>query len=139
MSHSLKNLYLHLLSEYEKKENVRSFDEDYQVPLKEIGINQYKWIDSSIKKDLHRHKVDVDTIDFSTLLSDADSTKLIAWIKSLSAKEYNDFTKVSDSHKNESGVLNNKIFRSNKGNLYSYNELKSTASIYPSIRGWHEV
>ena len=116
--------------EYEKKENVRSFDEDYQVPLKEIGINQYKWIDSSIKKDLHRHKVDVDTIDFSTLLSDADSTKLIAWIKSLSAKEYNDFTKVSDSHKNESGVLNNKIFRSNKGNLYSYNELKSTANIY---------
>ena len=116
--------------EYEKKENVRSFEEDYQVPLKEIGINKYKWIDSSIKKDLHRHKVDVDTIDFSTLLSDADSTKLITWIKSLSAKEYNDFTKVSDSHKNESGVLNNKIFRSNKGNIYSYNELKSTANIY---------
>lgn len=116
--------------EYEKKENVRLFDEDYQVPLKDIGINKYKWINDSIIKDLHRHKVDVDTIDFSTLLFDADSTKLTAWIQSLSAKDYNDFTKISDRHKNEPGVLNHKIFRSNKGNLYSYNELKSTANIY---------
>ena len=116
--------------EYEKKENVRTFAEDYQVPLMEIGINKYKWIDDFVKKDLHRHKVDVDTIDFSSLLSDADSTKLIAWIKSLSAKDYNEFTKVSDIHKNDPGVINNKIFRSNKGNLYSYNELKSTANIY---------
>ena len=116
--------------EYEKKENVRSFAEDYQIPLKDIGISKYKWIDDSIKKDLHRHKVDVEVIDFSTLLSDADSTKLAAWIKSLSTHDYKDFNELCDSHKNESGVQNNKIFRSNKGNLYSYIELKSTANVY---------
>lgn len=116
--------------EYERKENVRSFAEEYKVPLKEIGISKYKWIDDTIKKDLHRHKVDVDVIDFSTLLSDADSTKLAAWVKSLTIHDYKDFNELCDSHKTESGVQDNKIFRSNKGNLYSYNELKSAANIY---------
>ena len=116
--------------EYEKKENVRSFEEDYQIPLMEIGISKYKWIDDTVKKDLHRHKVDVEVVDFSTLLSDADSTKLSAWIKALSTNDYKGFNELCDSHKDESGVQTNKIFRSNKGNLYSYIELKSTANIY---------
>lgn len=116
--------------EYERKENVRSFAEEYKIPLKEIGISKYKWIDDNIKKDLHRHKVDAEVIDFSTLLSDADSTKLAAWIKSLSTHDYKDFIELCDSHKAESGVQDNKIFRSNKGTLYSYNELKSAANIY---------
>ena len=116
--------------EYERKENVRSFAEEYKIPLKEIGISKYKWIDDNIKKDLHRHKVDAEVIDFSTLLSDADSTKLAAWIKSLSTHDYKDFNELCDSHKAESGVQDNKIFRSNKGSLYSYNELKSAANIY---------
>ena len=116
--------------EYERKENVRSFAEEYKIPLKKIGISKYKWIDDNIKKDLHRHKVDAEVIDFSTLLSDADSTKLAAWIKSLSTHDYKDFNELCDSHKAESGVQDNKIFRSNKGTLYSYNELKSAANIY---------
>ena len=116
--------------EYEKKEDVRSFAEEYKIPLKEIGISKYKWIDDTIKKDLHRHKVDVEVIDFSTLLSDADPAKLAAWIKSLSIHDYKDFNEVCDSHKAESGVQSNKIFRSNIGNLYSYNELRSAANIY---------
>ena len=116
--------------EYERKENVRSFAEEYKIPLKEIGISKYKWIDDNIKKDLHRHKVDAEVIDFSTLLSDEDSTKLAAWIKSLSTHDYKDFNELCDSHKAESGVQDNKIFRSNKGTLYSYNELKSAANIY---------
>ena len=116
--------------EYDKKVNVRSFEEDYQIPLKEIGISKYKWIDDAVKKDLHRHKVDVEDISLSTLLSDADSTKLAAWIKALSTNDYKGFNELCDSHKNESGIQANKIFRSNKGNLYSYNELKSTTNIY---------
>ena len=116
--------------EYEKKENVRLFAEDYIIPLQEIGINKYKWIDESIIKDLHRHKVDVAKIDFATLLANADSAKFSIWIKSLSNKEYAVYHKLFDSHKNETGVRNYKIFRSNKGNLYSNNELKSSANIY---------
>ena len=49
--------------EYEKKEDVRYFAEEFKIPLKEIGISKYKWIDQDIKKDLHRHKVDVEPIN----------------------------------------------------------------------------
>ena len=87
-------------------------------------------LDNSIKKDLHRHKIDVEQIVFATLLSDADATKLTEWIKTLSSKDYIEFFKLCDNHKEESEVLNNKIFRTSKGNLYSYNELKSTANVY---------
>ncbi|MBP3516979.1 MAG: hypothetical protein J6K31_00930 [Parabacteroides sp.] len=116
--------------EYDKKENVRSFEEKKQIPLKEIGISKYKWIDDAVKNDLKRHKVDVEVINFSTLLSDADSTKLSVWIKTLSTNDYKVFNGLCDFHKNESGVQTYKIFRSNKGNLYSYNELRSTNNIY---------
>ena len=115
---------------YEKKENVRSFTEDFQIPLEEIGITKYKQIDKSIKADLHRHKVDAEAISFTTLLADADNEKLSAWIKSLSTNDYKDFIKLCDKHKAEVGVENRKLFRSNLGNLYSYNELKSTSNIY---------
>ena len=116
--------------DYEKIDNVRSFAENYEVPLKEIGITEYKWIDDSIKKDLNRHKIDVGRIDFSTLLSDAEPLKLAEWINNLSANDYSEFNKLSNAHKNERGVQEVKIFRSNKGNLFSYSELNSNANIY---------
>lgn len=116
--------------DYEKIENVRSFTENYEVPLKEIGITEYKWIDDYIKKDLYRHKIDAERIDFSTLLSDAEPLKLAEWINNLSANDYREFNKISNAHKNERGVKEVKIFRSNKGNLFSYHELNSNANIY---------
>ena len=116
--------------DYEKTEHVRSFAENYEIPLKEIGITEYKWINDSIKKDLHRHKIDVERIDFSTLLSDAEPLKLAEWISNLSANDYSEFNKLSNAHKNERGVQEVKIFRSNKGNLFSYHELNSNANIY---------
>lgn len=121
--------------EYDKKENVRSFTEEYKIPLKELGVTKYKWIDDSIKKDLHRHKVDVDSIDFPTLLTDADSIKLAEWIKTLSVKDYSDFSKISNRHKNAPEVRDLQIFRSNKGNMYSYSKLTSTANIYYPFEG----
>ena len=99
--------------------------------MKEVGITKYKWIDHSIENDLlHRHKVNVERIDFCTILADADPLKLHSWIKSLSREDYKEFHKFCDKHKDENGVCNYKLFRSDKGNLYSYNELRSTANIY---------
>ena len=116
--------------QYLPKNQVKLFAEDNIIPLDKIGIIKYKWINDEVIKGLHRNGVDVETVDFSTLLSDADSTKLEEWIKSLSEKEYSVFNKICDSHKNEINVQNHKIFRSNKGNLFSFHELKSTANVY---------
>lgn len=115
---------------YEKRDNVRHFTEDFKIPLNEIGIAQYKWIEESIREDLHRHKVDVEDIDFSALLADADSSKLTDWIKSLPTKDYAGFFQICDAQKGILGVLESKLFRTNEGNLYSFKELKSTANVY---------
>lgn len=123
---------------YCPKEVVRNFSESFTIPLDEIGINEYKWIDNEIKSNLHRNGIDVDDIDFPTLLSDADDTKLQSWIKSLSSKEYGDFHVLIDSQKSDSTVCSYKLFRTNKGSLYSYNELKSTSNVYyPFEDGMH--
>lgn len=116
--------------EYEHQSNVREFEEDLQIPLNEIGITKYKWISPNIAKELHRHKISPEKIGFSTLINDAESNMLSAWIKSLSAGDYENFFKLLDSHKTESDIINIKLFRTNKRNLYSYNELKSTVNVY---------
>lgn len=116
--------------EYENQSNVREFEEDLQIPLNEIGITKYKWISPNIAKELHRHKISPEKIGFSTLINDAESNMLSAWIKSLSAGDYENFFKLLDSHKTESDIINIKLFRTNKRNLYSYNELKSTVNVY---------
>lgn len=109
--------------EYERMENVRSFAEDYSIPLSEIGVTKYKWIDKNIAEDLSRHGVGVEKIGFSTLISDTDQEKRAAWIKSLPQKEYSEFFTLCDNHKDDDGVSTRKLFRTNKGNLFSYQEL----------------
>ena len=116
--------------EYEKKENVRTFCDDYLLPLKEIGVTKYKWIDDSIREDLSRHGVVIDVINLGTVLSDADSNCLESWIKSLPAKEYSRFHEFVDKHKDKPGVSDKKTFRSNLGNLFSWSELKGTINVY---------
>ena len=119
---------------YEKRENVRSYSSSAQIPLSKIGITSYKWIDSDIKCDLHRCLgIDVVETDLSTILSDADAAKLQTWIKSLSKKDYSSFQKVADAHKTEGNVSSLKLFRTNKGNLYSFAELQSNVNVFYAI------
>lgn len=116
---------------YEKRENVRSYSSSDQLSLSKIGITSYKWIDSDIARDLHRCVgIDVVEVDLSTILADADATRLQAWIKSLSKKDYALFHEMVDAHKTEGNVSSYKLFRSNKGNLFSFTELQSTANVY---------
>ena len=119
---------------YEKREDVRSYESFNQIPLSKIGITNYKWIEPEIERDLHRCLgIDVKEVSLSEILSDADSSKLQNWIKSLSKKDYSSFQEMVDEHKDEDDVSDYKIFRTNCGNLYSLAELKSTANVYYPI------
>ena len=116
---------------YEKRENVRSFSSSDQIPLTKIGITSYKWVDPDIIRDLHNCiKIDVDEVDLSTILSDADTTKMQTWIKSLSKKDYASFQEMVDNHKTEGDVSIYRLFRTNKRNLFCFVELQSTANVY---------
>ena len=115
---------------YLTKQEVRTTSETFVFPLANIGITKYKWLDSSLKKQLQRNGVSVEDIDFLTILNDVDLSKMQSWIKSLSIEEYKQLFSVLDSYKNNEQVVDKKLFRTNKGNLYSYSELKSTENVY---------
>ena len=115
---------------YERLENVRSFSENYQIPLKDIGITAYQWIDESIAQDLRRHSVTAKVIDFPTLITQANKAMLGEWIVSMPEDAYSEFFNACDTYKYRYEVRDVKIFRSNHGNLFSYNELTSNANVY---------
>lgn len=118
---------------FEEKDNVRTCPEAHLIPLSTIGICKYKWINEDIKPHLHRHSVDVQSVEFSDILSDADSDKIQTWIKGLPINLYSEFHVFLDSHKTDRGVNTYGLFRSNKGNLFSLSELQSTANVFYSI------
>jgi hypothetical protein len=98
-----------------------------------LGITKYKWVDSEAFQNLKRHEVIAQEITFATVIADAEKSKLGLWIKSLSNTDYSAFQKLCDSHKFEQGLSSVKLFRTNKGNLYSYDELKSNIGVYYPI------
>ena len=123
----------HVLTEngtYEKKDSVRYFEGAELIPLDKIGISNIKWIDKNSKAHLHRHGVDVETVDLSYILENADKEKLETWLKTLPTEEYNQFIEFVDKKKFDAKIAQYKLFRTNKGNLYSFLELKSKYNVY---------
>ncbi len=119
--------------DYETYENARSYKSSEVISLSSIGIKKYKWVDSELTKDLRRHGIDIIETDLSSILEDADLKKLQTWILSLSKKEYASFLEVVNEQKAEGKVAAFKLFRTNKGNLYSFEELQSNANVYYPI------
>lgn len=123
----------HILTEngtYENKDSVRYFECAEFIPLDKIGINNIKWIDKDSKAHLHRHDVDVEIVDLPYILENADKEKLDTWLKTLPIAKYNKFIDFVDKNKFDGKVAQYKLFRTNKGNLYSFIELKSNYNIY---------
>lgn len=118
---------------YMQVSQARQFNEDFEIPLQDLGITDYKWIDSDAYQNLKRHEVVAQEITFASIVANADKSKLGEWIKSLSNTDYSAFQKLCDAHKVEEGVSSVNLFRTNQGNLYSYDELKGSINVYYSI------
>lgn len=118
---------------YENRDNVRAFVDAPKFPLEEIGITKYKWIEENIQPDLRRQGIEVSQVDFTNILADANEEKLQDWISRLSPKDYEDFQNIADGNKYKSDVCKYKLFRTNKGKLYSFEELQSNQNVYYPI------
>ncbi len=115
---------------YIHAQQARVFADDYDIPLQPLGITAYKWADTEAIQSLRRHDVNPVQVDFATVIKDADKSKLSIWIKSLSNVDYSDFQTLCDKHKNENGVSSTMLFRTDRNNLFSYDELKSSINVY---------
>lgn len=120
--------------EYLAESEVRRPAEGIHVKLSDIGITDYQWIDDSIKSNLYRFGIRPQEIDFPSLIRDANDVKLSSWLKGLSADAYAHFFSIAEAHKDVDVVKYAKIFRSDRGNLYSYEDLLDSSLVFFAIQ-----
>lgn len=123
------------------RENVRTDDGDYRpmqfvrkpdesaigLPLSTLGIEGLSWISEEIKAGkIDRFDIDVQLLLLKDVLLLADENKLSSWIKTLGKEQYGklhgEFLRLSKSDDRLSGKP---LFLSNKGEVYSFNDLLS--------------
>lgn len=103
---------------------------DFEIPLSALGINSKSWVDPAIKKALSYMGISLGSLDLKTVIADAATMQLHKWIKRMSDRDYDAFQTQCYALVQQGTLLNVKLFRSNKKNLFSYNELVGNSSIY---------
>ena len=123
------------------RENVRTADGCYRpmqygrkpdesaigLPLETLGIDGLSWISEDIKAGkIDRFDIDVQLLSLKDILLLADEEKLFFWIKTLEKEQYEklhgEFLRLS---KLDDLIAVKPIFLSNKGEVYSLNDLLS--------------
>ena len=116
--------------DYLEADQVKHFEGAALIPLEEIGITAFRWVDDDSYTALQKHGVEVEEVDLTYVLEHADQERLRTWLTGLATPAYDRFIAFVDSKKDERSVAEYPLFRSNKGKLYSYKELQSTAHVY---------
>lgn len=113
---------------YRPMQFVRKPDESaIGLPLEALGIKGLSWISEDIKAGkIDRFDIDVQLLSLKDILLQADDEKLSSWIKTLGKEQYGklhgEFLRLS---KFDDQIGQKPIFLSNKGEVYSFNDLLS--------------
>lgn len=96
------------------------------LPLQELGITEYHWIDDISKKQISRFRIDIQELTLKDILLKAPGEKLVNWIKSLTKDKYEllheEFLKLS---KEDDVIASKPLFLTNKGNVFSFTDILS--------------
>ena len=103
---------------------------NFDIPLSALGVKSKSWVDPTIKKALSYMGISLGSLDLQTVIANAVTIQLQKWIKDMSDKDYAAFQAHCYALTQQKVLQNIKLFRSDKKNLYSYNELISNSSIY---------
>ena len=103
---------------------------DFDIPLSDLGVNSKSWVDPAIQNALSYMGISLGSLDLRTVITDAVTMQLHKWIKGISDKDYSAFQTQCYALAQKGVHLDTKLFRSDKKNLFSYNELISSSPIY---------
>lgn len=109
---------------YADIENVRySADDLAWIPLDKIGLS-YHWINADIMSKYDYFGIEgINEISYAELLLNANQVNLSKWIKSLDNPTYAKLHKINLTLFDDERIRHLNIFMSNKGYLYSYNDI----------------
>lgn len=103
---------------------------DFNIPLLELGIKSKTWVDSTIQNELSQLGLSPGGLDLETVIVESSANLLNEWIENMTDKEYESFQAQCFYLVQQGKLLNTKLFRSNKKNLFTYNEIRSNCPIY---------
>ena len=103
---------------------------DFDIPLSELGISTKSWVDPSIQKSLSYIGISLSSLDLQTVITNSVTVLLHKWIKGMPNNEYASFQNQCHSFVQQGKLQNIKLFRSDKNNLFTYNELIGNSPIY---------
>ena len=103
---------------------------DFEIPLSQLGVNSKSWVDSSIRKSLSYIGISLNSLDLQTIITESPTTLLDKWIKGMSDRDYASFQTQCYSLVQQGELQDIKLFRSDRKNLFTYNELISDTSVY---------
>lgn len=104
-------------------------EKEINILLKDIGITDLHWIDNDSRKNYAFHfDKEIRVLGFAETLEMANPNNVASWIKGMPMEDYKLF------HNNCIDCLSDieaiPVFRSNKNNLYSWEELQSDINVY---------
>lgn len=110
----------------------RYLNSTVSVPLAEVGVENFSLVskdDCELLSELFCPiNVKIEKITLSELLCSADEEKLKKWILKLDVEDYENFqNEVVASLGSSSSVKSIPVFRTNKGNVYRYNDVISAS------------
>lgn len=116
-------------NDYVKLENARIDSYSQIINLREIGINDKKWADSATAKLYKTHKIKIESYPISNIIEDSDKAKLSSFLLRMNEGEYEQF---SDKFRLEPVQYfpDVAIYRSNKGKMYTFNQVIGTEPIF---------
>jgi hypothetical protein len=124
--------------DYIRHANVYQSDMTLNIPLLDLGIPEKYWIDPAIIEKLDKKLgITIELFSLVDVVKEANAGKLEQWIKLLPENDYKVLFEKLNARINE--IKNIKFLRSNKGNLFSYEEAIETTietkNIYFITRG----
>lgn len=99
------------------------------IPLEAVGISTISWVSESVIKYYKAHHITIEKYELKDILKDAQLDMLVTFFKGMSLEKYENFAKLVWTE-NLDNLNVYKIFRSNKGDMYSLDDLKSKLNVY---------
>ena len=101
------------------------------IPLEKIGITKQWVVNEDYKKLKTNHNIHIESTNIVRVINAADQNKLTQWIKGLGNAQYADFIKLVIPFAND---ITKQVYRSNLGNVYSWQQLSSIDNVYFTYR-----
>ena len=114
---------------YVNVNNARKSNYSVAIPLETVGISTISWVSESVIKYYKAHHITIEKYELKDILKDSQHDMLVAFFKGMSMEKYENFAKLVWTE-NLDNLDVYKIFRSNKDNMYSLDDLKSKLNVY---------